>query len=243
MYDAYEDLARTCRVIARRRPSWVGHPSLAGFSDGAEANIDTVIAAVRDQGPNERKSDAAVVALLALAADHPDALTVLLAALAPILRMKLHRGVTEEYKTDALGDLVFVLCDAIERGDVVGKSRLVRRLLNRTHNRSYKRSRRTLIPAWAPEWIDRVPDSTSRIGVADLAAARADLATFGRAVQRAIEDGRLPASGWETFLEHRLLAEFVEPLAPATSSRRSIAARTARRIRPLATTHLAGHAA
>jgi hypothetical protein len=243
MNDAYEDLARTCRVIARRRPSWVGHPSLVALSDGGEADIDMVIAAVRDQGPNEKRSDAAVAALLSLTEDHPDALTVLLAALAPILRMKLHRGVTEEYKTDALGDLVFVLCDTLQRGDAVGKPRIVRRLLNRTHNRSYKRARQTLTPAWAPEWIDRVPEPPGRIAVADLAAARADLATFGRAIQRAIDDGRLPASGWETFVEHRLVAEFVEPLAPATSARRSIAARTARRIRPLATTHLAGHAA
>jgi hypothetical protein len=75
-------------------------------------DLDGIVTAIRHDHPDPTASDTMLRRLLAVGRAEPDALTVALYALAPALRARIGRAVTDEYRADALTDLAFVLLDS-----------------------------------------------------------------------------------------------------------------------------------
>ena len=99
-------------LTTRPRPAWLAAITSGGYDD--------VVAAIRDDRPNTATSDSTLRALLAIARHQPDALTVAMHALAPRLRARLARSVTDDYRADALTDLTIVLLDSPLDGPALG---------------------------------------------------------------------------------------------------------------------------
>jgi hypothetical protein len=219
-------------LTARPRPAW-----LATIVNGG---LDDVVTAIRDDRPDTAASDTTLRTLLDLASEYPDALTVAMHALAPQLRARLSRSVTDDYRGDVLTDLALVLLDSPLEGP-----RLARRLVNRAHNRTYKAARSayvrglvnvTTITPHDPQRFVRQRDGGEDI--ATVVARRVDLARFHTAVRAAIHNGHLSESAWAAYRDHRL-ARVVDPDARLCSSHeRTTASRTARKLEPLIDSHL-----
>lgn len=224
-------------LTTRPRPAWLATVTTGGCDD--------VVAAIRNDQPDPTASDATLRTLIDLARRQPDALTVALHALAPRLRARLGRSVTDDYRGDVLTDLAFVLLDSSLDGP-----RLAARLVNRAHNRTHKAARSvhtrgvaniTTIAPLDPAHFAHHHDPANGEDVATIAARRADLARFHSAVRAAIEDGDLTEDAWAAYRNHRL-ARVLDPDARlCTSHERTTASRTARKLAPLVDTYL--HAA
>lgn len=232
---AYDQLELAYQRLTRRTSQldWLagwGHP-------------DQLVAAIRDHHTSPAASDDTLRRLIVAAASYPDALTIALHALAPALRARLGRAVTDEYRNDALTDLAFVLLD----GRRLERAQLAHRLVNRAHNRAYQAARR-LVSRGTVHPVEVVPTDPDRLterlmsgDPTDQIVDRVDLARFHHAVKQAIDDGHISATAWDTFRRHRL-ERAVNPAAPAcTGSERVVAGRLERRLRPLIETCL--HAA
>lgn len=219
----------------RRRPDWLA-PVGAG-------SLDDAVAAIRADRPDSTRSDTILRTLIQAGRREPDALTVAMHALAPRLRTRLARSVTDDYRDDALTDLAYVLADSSLDGP-----RLAARLVNRAHNRTYKAAQRLYtrgvvnvmaIAPQDPEHFDRHHDGTEDI--ASVVARRVDLARFHAAVRAAIDDGELSEQSWTAYRDHRL-RRAVDPDGPVcTNHERTTASRAVRKLQPLVDTHL--HAA
>ena len=164
-------------------------------------------------------------------------------ALAPKLRARLGRTVTNDYRHDVLTDLAFVLLDSSLDGP-----RLAARLVNRAHNRTHKAARHTHtrgtvnvvnITPTDPEHFTSRGATTEDIG--SLVGRRIDLARFGDAVNAAIANGQLAHTAWAAYRNHRLRRAIDLDAPTCTSHERTTAARTARKLGPLIERHL--HAA
>jgi len=232
----YRQLDDSYRRLRRRpHPVW-----LAG---AWVVDLDDALATIRDDRPDPTASDSVLRLLVDVGRRESDALTVALYALAPKLRARLARTVTDEYRSDVLTHLAFVLLDSS-----LDEDRLAARLVNRAHNRAHKADRRVRthgtvnvmkVAPYEPEHFERVRSHDG--DVAALVAERADLARFHGAVDDAIARGRLTEEAWAAYRDHRL-RRAVDPDAPvSTSHQRITASRTAHKLAPLVETYL--HAA
>jgi len=232
----YDEVATDYRrLVTRQRPShW----------QAELGDLDQLINTIRDDHPDPARSDAALRHLLELSRNEPDALTIVLHALAPALKARTGRAVTDAYRADTLTDLTFVLLDRFG----LDRPGLAHRLVNRAHNRTHKAATRTYergatrttsIAPHAPDRITLLQDATA--DHADTVVAAVDLARFHTAVSNTITAGRLTRAAWAAYRDHRL-RRTIDPDAPvATNSQRKLATRAARRLQPLVETLL--HAA
>ena len=240
--DPYGELARAYQRLAVRRLAWIGEPSFVNHG-----GLDGIVAAVRADHPDASASDRLVRRLASIGHEEESAMVVLLYALADELRFRLGRAFTAEYRSDALTDLATVVLE----GDLAGP-RIGHRLVNRAHTRTHKHHHRirhrgyieeTTVDPYPPEWVIEAGDRRG-VGadVADLAAARVDIARFHEAIMELLSSGVLPLAAWEVYRDHRLRSVFVLP-APAPTERRVAAYRVAQKLQPLVDSHLRGHAA
>lgn len=233
--DAYQRLAR--------------HPHRRTIPSGLGGDLDEIVATIRDDTPDSGPSDQTLRCLIAAGRSDPDALTVVLYALAPELRARLSRTATAEYNADALGDLALVVLDS----DLDGP-RLAHRLVNRAHNRVWRSARRvhtrgvlnvmTTVPC-APNRLSRFHDQRPGVGtdVADRVVERVDLERFRAAIESAVADGLIPGAVWKVYRDHRLLRAVTAGLPSSNSRERVAAHRAARRLAPYIDTYLGLHAA
>lgn len=228
--DAYQRLSR------RPRPAWLVE-LCAGDSD-------EIVATIRADQADPLASDRALRSLIRLGRREPDALTVAMYALAPKLRARLARTVTDDYRSDALTDLAFVLLDS-----PIDVPRLAARIVNRAHNRTHKATRGThkrgrvnitTVEPQPPDTFTRRSQAQDE-DVAATAARRVDLARFNAAVQQAIHRGHLDATAWRAYRDHRLRRALDVDAPVCSSHERITASRTARKLSPLIDAHL--HAA
>lgn len=205
----YWALAHAVGHLTHRRPRWTYDPSLAGAIDQARAGrwADQLTQAVRAHRVDAERSDRTIRALARVGSDEPDAVTVLMHALAPGLWARLS-GTSDEYHADALGELAFVISDATHSGDI-DQSNLARRLVNRAHNRTRRRySRRSIthVSPLDPGPLARLYDERQAVAVdpAEVAIARADLASFAHTIEQWIAEGRLSETAWTRYRDYRL---------------------------------------
>lgn len=232
----FRDLDTTYQHLARRpHPTWLTVISRGG--------LDEVVATIRDDRHDTTASDTALRALIGVGRHEPDALTVAIHALAPRLRARLGRTVTDEYSHDVLTDLTLVLLDSPLDGP-----RLANRLVNRAHNRTYKAAQRvhtrgavhiTTVAPHDPEHFARHHDRSDDI--ATIVAQRVDLARFHTAIRTAIDTGKLSEPSWAAYRDHRLRRALDIDDRICTNHERTTASRTARKLEPLIATYL--HAA
>lgn len=233
--DAYQRLAR--------------HPARRRLPSGLGGDLDAIVARIRDDTPDSGPSDQTLRSLIVAGRSHPDALTVVLYALAPELRARLSHAATGEYHADALGDLALVVLD----GDLDGP-RLAHRLVNRAHNRVWHSARRvrtrgvlnitTTVPC-PPDRLARLRDHRPSVvtDVADAVVNRVDLERFLSVIETAVADGSIPPEVWAAFRDHRLHRAVAVGLPSSTGRERVAAHRAARRLAPYIDTCLALHAA
>lgn len=233
--DAYQRLAR--------------HPHRHTIPSGPGGDVDAIVATIRDDTPDSDVSDQTLRSLIAAGRTNPDALTVVLYALAPELRARLSRAATGEYHADALGDLALVVLDS----DLGGPG-LAHRLVNRAHNRVWHSARRvhtrgvlnitTTVPC-PPDRLARLRDHRPTVvtDVADTVVNRVDLERFLSVIETAVADGSIPPEVWAAYRDHRLHRAVAAGL-PRSSSRERVAAhRAARRLVPYVDIYLGLHAA
>jgi hypothetical protein len=208
------------------------------------AGLDDVVAAIRGFRTDPLRSDQVLRHLVAIARADARAGVVVIYALAPLLRARLGRTATEDYRTDALSELFLVVMDSPVDGP-----RLAHRLVNRAHNRVYKAALRVrqrgvvhpiaVIPVEPDELARNLGGAVSDI--ADQVAERVDLDRFCVAVQFALDSGELSPSLWAAFCAHRL-RRILDPGAPAANGiKRKLATRAVPRLQPYVDQHL--HAA
>ncbi|MGH9228918.1 MAG: hypothetical protein ACRD07_09350 [Acidimicrobiales bacterium] len=223
------------RLRGRPRPGWL--------TEVFAGDLDDAVTIIRRDQPDSTDSDRLLSALIQVGREEPDALTIALHALAPKLRTRLARTVTDDYRSDVLTDLAFVLLD----GSLDGP-RLAARVVNRAHSRAHKAVQRTrlhgtvnvtTVAPRGPEHFNRLQAHDEDI--AATVARRVDLARFHVAVQTAIDRGDLSELAWAAYCDHRL-RRVLDPDARVCSGHERItASRTARKLIPLIDTYL--HAA
>jgi hypothetical protein len=203
MSDLYAQLAGTiARLTHRPLPAhWIAaEPILAGHTDHAG-----VLATIADTRTGTQRSDEHIRALRRLAVGDPAAGTVLLGALAPLLRIELRSAHTRTtgYLNDALADLALVVFEA---PDIDTAPALARRLINRATTRTNKRYKRegrirggrrdltdNLASRSQPLHPPAEPDFTTTVD------DRVQIREFRTAVQRAITAGDLTPDTWHAF--------------------------------------------
>lgn len=240
--DPYNALDTAYRQLARRPPTWT-------TSTGLNGDLDAIVAAIRNFEPDSDPSDRTLRALIDNGRTRPDALTVVLHALAPRLRARLARTATGEYHTDALTELAFVILDSD-----LDPPRLAHRLVHRAHNRAWRHARRvntrgvlnviTTAPC-PPDLLARLQDHrpSDTPDFADTVVDRVDLERFQTAVETAVTDGLIPAPVWAAYRNHRLRRAVTAGMATSTSQERVAAHRAARQIAPYVDTYLGLHVA
>ena len=238
----YRDLDDAYQRLARR-------PARRAILTRQGADLEAIVATIRDDTPNSGPSDLTLRALIAAGRTDPDALTVALYALAPELRARLSRTATGEYHADALGDLALVILDSD-----LDRPGLAHRLVNRAHNRVWRNARRvhirgvlnitTTVPC-PPDRLARLHDHRPGIGadIADTVADRVDLQRFQAAIEAAITEGLIPPEVWAAYRDHRLHRAVAGGLPSSTSRERVAAHRAARRLAPYIDAYLGSHAA
>jgi hypothetical protein len=242
MSDLYAHLAGTiARLTHRPLPAhWIAaEPILAGHRNHAG-----VLAAIADTRAGTGRSDEHIRALRRLATGDPAAGTVLLAALAPLLRTELRSPHTRTtgYLTDALTDLSLV---TFEAPDIDTAPALARRLINRATTRTNKRYKREgRIRGGRRDLTDNLP---SRSGPQPLHPPadpdftttvddRVQIREFRTAVQRAITTGDLTPDTWHTFRDGPLRDALQPTSTTFTGVERNRTRRAAIRVRAAAHT-------
>jgi hypothetical protein len=178
----YRTLDEEYQQLARRPnpPAW--QTELGDLND--------LVATIRADRPDPSRSDTALLRLLTIGRDQPDALTVALCALAPALRTRTARAISDDYRTDALAELTFVLLDS-----PLDRPGLAHRLVNRAHNRVYKTARRVhergvvrtvTITPHDPAWMGHCDASGRDVAciVTDELGGAAEVAALPPAVHR-----------------------------------------------------------
>jgi len=241
MPDVFHDLARSYEQVARSRPTWATTEALTQVARAGPDIVDRLVTVVRDDAPDHERSDMAVRELANVGIDEPDALVVLLHALGAPLLSRMHERVTRDHQADALGDLVFVIFDSLDAGELDSITRIAHRLVNRAHNRAYKRLKRVRPLPFPTCEVLALGDSTTP-DVADVASARTDLERFAASVNRAVAIGRISRRGWTAFVDQRLARALTGGKRRASAAERNAASRAARRVRPFVEAHLLSHA-
>ena len=226
-----------------------GHRHRRPILSGPGGDLDGIVATIRGYTPDSGPSDQTLRSLIGAGRTNPDALTVVLYALAPELRGRLSRTATGEYHADALGDLALVVLDSD-----LDRPGLAHRLVNGAHNRVWRNARRvhtrgvlniTTTAPCPPDRLARLHDHRPGVAVdvADAVANQVDLERFQTAVRTAIADGLIPPEAWAAYRDHRLYRAVTAGL-PTSSSRERVAAhRAPRRLAPYIDTYLGLHAA
>jgi hypothetical protein len=200
------------------------------------ASPDDAVNAIRGYRDDTERSDALTRRLAELARIDQRATIVLLYALAPLLRCRLGRSITEEYRNDAFTELAMVILDSPLDGP-----RLAHRLVNRSHTRVYKAARR-VEHRGTVNLVEVTPTDPHRLAydlperdldVSDSVARRLDLMGFARAVDHSIDAGGLSAALWAAFRDHRLQRAVGPVGTSSTGVQRKLASRAAVRIQPL----------
>lgn len=242
--DPYLQLSKSCDQLARRRLPWLSDERLEGLS------VPEQVAAIRGHRSDHEASDRIIRALVGLGQDHPDAITVLIHALAGPLKSKLRHAATVDYVTDALSDLTLVIFDSIGKGEPDRLDHLARRYLARAHNRTWRTEHRarhhgtktiSVVDTYGPTDLAMVQDglvTNDRDNVANVASDRADLARFVARVKAAIGDDSVSEQAWVAYRDHRLGRIFRPPSGPASAAQRAAALRAARMIEPIASRSL-----
>ena len=86
----YRDLDDAYQRLARR-------PARRTILTRQGADLDAIVATIRDDKPDSGQSDHALRSMIATGRTNPDAVTVVLYALAPELRARVSRTATDEY--------------------------------------------------------------------------------------------------------------------------------------------------
>jgi hypothetical protein len=232
----YNTIDTDYRRVARRR-----------LPDTWELQVDSTdeaVAAIRSHQENPDRSDDLTRRLALLARTDQRAGVVLLYALAPLLRSRLGRSITEEYRNDALSELAIVILHSNLDG-----TRLAHRLVNRAHTRVHKAARR-VEQRGVVHVVEIAPVDPRRLmgnaathvaDIADVVVDRLAITDFNGAVLAAVESGDLSPSLWAAFRDHRL-RRAIDPSGPtSTGVERKVASRAALRIQPLVDQYL--HAA
>lgn len=200
------------------------------------ATSDEAVAAIRSHREHPERSDELTRRLALLARTDHRASVVLLHALAPLLRSRLGRSITDEYRNDALSELAIVVLDSNLDG-----IRLAPRLVNRAHTRLYKSARRVerrgvvntvaIVPV-DPQQLMANP-AYYVADIADGVIDRLAITSFNKAVLTAVGSGGLPLSLWVAFRDHRL-RRAIDPSGPtSTGVERKMASRAASRVQSL----------
>ena len=238
----YRDLDDAYRRLVR-------HPARLAIPSGQVDDLDAVVATIRCDNPDSETSDQMLRSLIAAGRTRPDALTVVLYALAPELRARVSPTATAEYHADALGDLALVILDSD-----LDRPGLGHRLVNRAHNRVWRSARRvhtrgvlnvmTTVPC-PPDRLARLQDHRPGLSadVADAVADRIDLERFQAAIETAVANGQIPTEVWAAYRDHRLRRALAVSPSNSSSRERVAAHRAARRLAPYIDTYLRNHAA
>jgi hypothetical protein len=209
-------------------------------------DLDDLIAAIRRHQQAPAASDDAIRTAVAAGAE---AHLVVLHALVPELRRRIVHTATTEYHTDAISHLALVLLDSD-----LSAAGLVPKLISRAHNRALRAARsarirgdlgQIAVDPCDPHVLDRARErrDVNPTDVADEATQRADLARFGQAVRAAIATGDVTEAGWTAYRDHRLRRALALDAGASTGAERVASLRASRRLAPLVSTHLNGHAA
>jgi hypothetical protein len=208
--------------------------------------LDDLVDRIRDHRDVPSASDEAIRLAVAAGAE---AHLLVLHALVPELRRRISHTATSEYHADAIGNLALVLLDSD-----LSPTGLATRLISRAHNRTLRAARSArcrgegghiAIDPCDPHVLDRTGEwqQTDYPDIAEEAAQRADLARFGAAVREAITAGDVTEAAWATYRDHRLRRTLALGSEASTGAERVAAHRAARRLAPLVSTYLHGHAA
>ena len=201
-------------------------------------DLDELVTRIQHHQDAPAGSDVAIRLAVAAGAE---AHLVVLHALVPELRRRISRTATTEYHADAIGNLALVLLDSD-----LSPTGLATRLISRAHNRTLRSARSARsrgegghisIDPCDPYVLDRTGEwqQSDFPDIAEEAAQRADLARFGEAVRAAVATGEVTEATWTAFRDHRLRRTL------ALGARAGCDA--ARRLAPLVSTCLHGHAA
>jgi hypothetical protein len=196
MSSLYRDLlVAYTRLAPRPLPTrWINdQPFLADFATPAH-----IVAAIRDDSRRTRADDA-VRAMVSVARTDPAAATVLLEALAPMLRARMGPTTTQAFRAEVLSDLALVILES----DDLDQLRLLPKRLAR---RAYARARRRIdterlhqTREWHLTYETPVPAD-----VAEIATDRAHLHAVHQKIQKGIRDGDLTVTAWEDYRDGRL---------------------------------------
>jgi DNA-directed RNA polymerase specialized sigma24 family protein len=216
-------LEHAYRAIAARRP-WTDHPVLAS------APLDDHIRDIR------AGSDAPLAALVALAHDgDSDALTVIVHALAPMLR-RLIRG-PNALLGEILEDHLSSACHAVLATDP-GDDRLAARLLQRTNSRARNFRRRHVISHDTPSTaVDRIATADPAETICDREVARVALHRLQAVARTETASGALHPLGWQLLVASRVEGLEGDALADryglSRAATRAAISRTSRKLRTL----------
>lgn len=246
----YRNLDDALDRMARRRPSWLDDlATIAPIQARPNAEALTAVMRTINADPADIPASDAIIRQLAhIGRCHPEAITLLVRALAPRLRAKINSGATAEFHADAIANLAIVCLE----GEIVG-DRLASKLVNRAHNRAWRQGVSTRHrgkygqyatnpqePAVMTEISDHLGGYT--IDPADHVARLVDLARFVTNVKMAIETGEITQTTWTHFRDLRL-ARALSREGGMSSVTRSHASRAAVRMQPLIDSNLSSHAA
>lgn len=237
------------RIARKRRLPWVTNLLLIESTGAMQASTrelcDLIVHTVRSYDTDEARSDKAIRALAHIGASEPDALTVLLYALAPQLDFRLWRSATTAYRTGALTELTIVIRSSTDSNEINNLSNLARRLTRRAHSRSHRHSRppEREVP-WDTAWI-APHDGTSRTrppadavaDIAEISALRLDLQTFLGALKTKLSD-----TAWAAYRDHRLVRAIAPDGHACSDTTRATASRADRQAQRHVTKHLMVHA-
>lgn len=208
-------------------------------------DLDDLVTTIQHHQHAPAASDAAIRAAVAAGAE---AHLVVLHALVPELRRRIVHTATTEYHADAISNLALVLLDSD-----LSSTGLVPKLISRAHNRTLRAARsarirgddgQIAIGPCDPHVLDRVREQhADPTDVADEATRRADLVRFGQAVTAAIATGDLSEVAWTAYRDHRLRRTLALDPGASTGAERVAAHGASRRLAPLVSTCLHGHAA
>ena len=246
----YRNLDAALDRMARRRPAWLDDlATITPITERPTAEaLTTVMRTINADPADTSASDAIIRQLADIGRCQPDAVTLLVRALAPRLRAKIKAGAVSEFHADALTNLAILCLD-----DGLTRDGLASNLVNRAHNRTWRQGIATrhrgahgqyAVNPLAPEVIDEIADHIGQYTCdpADQVARLVDLARFAANVRLAIEAGEITDVTWTRFRDLRL-ARALSREGGMSSVTRSHASRAAARMQALIDSNLSSHAA
>ena len=194
--------SESLRILHRCTPSaWIdAQPALARFPTPA-----AIVAAVRNDVPDARRSDEVIRAMHALAPVYPDASLVLLEALIPKALQRL--GTTSpEFREEVIVNLAWAVADFAHLDDV---GHLAYRLAGRATRRTWRRQQAE------QRWSDNAVALETGLDLVrparpaeDHAIVNVQLDHVSRLLAEGLESGAISSYDWQTFRDARLAPAF-----------------------------------